>query len=61
MPPPRLELEPPVMVSPESVAVTPDAIWKTPILPPPLIVTPVVGAVIEVVLLRSIVEFRSIV
>ena len=34
------------MVRPERVAVTPLSIWKTPLVPPPLIVTPAAGPVI---------------
>ena len=34
------------MVSPESVAVTLGLSWKTPTLPPPLMVTPDAGPVI---------------
>ena len=48
MPPPREELNPSVMCSPESVAVTPALSWKTPTMPPPLITTPNTPAVIVV-------------
>ena len=34
------------MVRPERVAVTPPSTWKTPLVPPPLIVTPRRGPVI---------------
>ena len=42
------------MVRPESVAVTPLSTWKTPLLPPPLMVTPALGPVIDCVALVSL-------
>ena len=46
-PPPfsLLVVEPPVMVRPESEAVTPELTWKTRLRPPPLTVTPAAGPV----------------
>ena len=43
-PPPKpREAEPPVMVRPESAAVTPLSIWKTRLFPPASMVSPAAG------------------
>ena len=47
-PPPFPVVEPPVMVRPLKVAATPLSTWNTRVVPPPLIVRPAAGPVIEV-------------
>ena len=45
-PPPLPAVEPPEMIRPLKVAVTPLSTWNTRLVPPPLIVTPAAGPVI---------------